>query len=231
MTAATIDRLFVIWASPTTRRRHVIGHLLRDRSAGGFRFWYEKDLSAAEAQGFYLLPAFPSHHSEDIPYCARHLWTTFADRIPSPQRRDTRDILVAWGVEREDDQFEILARSGGLRATDRLELAEYRASDDDLGVPLEFRVAGARHVPSAARATLAQGEELALRREPSNEFDTAATVVEARTGRSIGYVPRQYSYLIARLLDAAVPLRALAVRELAIPDDAGRWVVRAERVR
>jgi hypothetical protein len=226
----SIDRLFVIWGALSDRGRHVVGHLARDRVGGPYRFWYEADLSAAFAQGFVLLPTFPELRTEISPYEARYLFGTFADRIPSPHRPDRDSVVATWGVEHPDDQFELLAKSGGLRATDRIELAEYRAPDDHLAVPLEFRVAGAKYVPTELRARLAAGDTLRFEREPMNKADPAATIVATtRDGKRAGYVPRQYSRVVARLLDSGVQLQAHAVREIIVPDDAGRWVVRASR--
>jgi hypothetical protein len=226
----TVDHLFMIWSAPSDGGRHIVGHLVRQRVGSTFQFWYERDLSAAFAKGFTLLPAFPEHRRNDAPYEARYLFATFADRIPSVQRTDAARMLASWGVEHPDDQFEILAKSGGLRATDRIELAEYRAVDDPLIEPLEFRVAGMKYVPFDSRGTLTVGTTLSFEREPSNPHDPSATIV-ARTadGLRAGYVPRQYSAMIASLLDLGVALRAVAIRELILPDDAPRWVVRAAR--
>jgi len=226
----TIDHLFVIWGSPSTGARHVVGHLTRAR--GGeqpFRFWYEADLAGVETHGFHRLPVFPEHRTEDEPYEARHLFTTFAERIPSPARADTHAILASWGVQSADDQFEVLARSGGLRATDRIELAEYRPVDDELVTPLEFRIAGTRHVAVGELAVLSNGDALRLEREPSNPSDQCATLVMADSGQRAGYVPRQYSGFVSRLLDAGTPLSAVVVRTLVVPEEAGRWVVRVQR--
>lgn len=226
----TIDRLFVIWRAPGDGRRYVVGHLSRDRQSGRFRFWYESDLSEAQRHGFALLPAFALARPERDPYEARYLFATFADRIPSPQRADAAEILRSWAVEHSDDQFEILSKSGGLRATDRIEVSEYRAVDDQLAVPLEFRVAGSRHVAPECRAVLTQGAQLYFEREPGNQFDAAATVIATTSdGKRAGYVPRQYSALVAKLLDAGVALSGQALRELIIPEDAGRWLVRVSR--
>ena len=228
MTSALIDRLFVLWRAPADGARHVVGHLTR-RPGEAFRFWYADDVSGALAQGFSWFPTFPEHRTESAPYEARYLWTTFADRIPSPHRPDAKQILATWGVANSDDPFDVLARSGGLRATDRIELAEHRASDDMLTSPLEFRVAGGRHVPLGHRARLATGDELLLRREPDNPRDPAASLVLSRNDQRAGYVPRQYSALVARLLDQNVTLAVVAVRELSVPDEVDRWVVRASR--
>jgi len=227
MRAPTIDHLFVLWSELIVGRRRVIGHLTRTK--GLFRFWYEPDLQPAMAQGFDLLPMFPDHRLADDPYDARYLWATFADRIPSPRRPDAHDILERWGVPGSDDQFEILARSGGLRATDRIELAEYRAVGDPLTTPLDFRIAGARYLPGITRPSISPGDRLTLEREPSNQHDPAATLVLSHDGMPAGYVPRQYSAMIADLLDREVRLGVAAIRELLLPNDAERWVVRASR--
>lgn len=227
MRAAKIDRLFVLWCEPAHGRRHVVGHL--SRSVTGARFWYQPDLSRAMADGFDYLPAFPSHRGEDQPYEARYLWSTFADRIPSPKRPDAKEILERWGVAGSDDQFEILARSGGLRATDRIELAEYRAANDRLAVPLEFRVAGMSFVEPQQRARMSVGVRLRLVREPDNVVDPCAAALFSDDGMRAGYVPRQYSELIASLVDAGVQLDVQTVRTLLVPDDVGRWIVRVSR--
>lgn len=216
-----IDRLLVIWGESSTGSRHVIGHLAR--SSGEFRFWYEDDLAHAQEHGFQMLPEFPMHRRADDPYAGRYLFALFAERIPAPTRRDAAPMLAAWGVERPDDQFEVLARSGGLRATDRLELAEYRAVDDDLSEPLEFRIAGRRRIADAA--PLAVDDAVSLRRERDNIADPAAVVVD-RLGRRAGYVPRQYTRLLGGLIDGGVALDGKVIRELILPEDAGRLVVR-----
>lgn len=166
------------------------------------------------------------HCDESHAFEARYLFATFAERIPSKARTDAAQMLTAWGVVRHDDQFEILAKSGGVRATDKIELAEYRSDDDELMRPLEFRISGARHSQPVA---LEIGERVDLVREPANEHDQCATIVAARTGKKVGYVPAQYAQMIARLLDGGARIEAATVRRLMLLDEAGRWVIRAQR--
>jgi HIRAN domain len=127
--------------------------------------------------------------------------------------------------------LEILARSGGAQLTDRIELAEYRAEDDELTEPLDFRIAGASQPDFAGTAALVKaGDALGLKREPENPYDEFATLVlvqgSART--PLGYVPGQYSRMIARLLDQDISLVVTAQR-LHVTADANRWVVRIVR--
>jgi hypothetical protein len=203
--------------------RFVVGELWRERD--GYAFTYRSALPTAE--GFGLLPEFPEHRTSPNAYRASYLFATFAQRVPSPTRADLRDLLASWGVEHGDDPLEILARSGGVQTTDRLELAEYRPEDDPLDRPLEMRVAGATRLEEVG--TLSAGDALELRRELKNEHDPNATLFLFEGDQRVGYVPRQYAVLVAGLLDTGTPLRAVAVRRLVLPPEGGRWVVRVSR--
>lgn len=176
----------------------------------------------AKQKGFRLLAEFPDERTINAPFRASYLFATFAQRIPSPKRRDFDRIMESWGVVRTDNALEVLARSGGIQMTDRIELLEARSEPDELRTPLVVRLAGMKKHAGAAHICV--GELLTLEREPTNEFDTHATKIVAG-GEKAGYVPRPYSALVARLLDAGVQLEARAVRQLGDPADVGRWVI------
>jgi hypothetical protein len=221
-----IDQLFVIWRASAARdgTRHVVGMLRRE--ANGYVFSYGADLRAAEADGFRSFPEFPRDRG---PFVSRYLFPTFQQRVPSPSRPDFQQMLDTWGVTRPDDVLEILARSGGLQATDRIELAEYRAEDDDLSRPLSFRVAGPGHYDDPDATGVPVGALVELVREPANRKDAHASLVVSVDGRRLGHVPRQYSKMFARLLDGGTPLLACTDRRLSVPGEGARWVIRAER--
>lgn len=217
-----IDRLFVMWAEPAQGRRTVIGHLRRETD-GEFTFSYdESGLREAQARGFVLLSEFPLAQT----YRSRYLFSTFAQRIPSPKRPDYRAMLDAWGVS-GDDQLELLAVSGGIQHTDSLELAEYRAADDPLDAPVRMRIAAEKHFPAAAQ--LKPGDELELQRDLSNPSDPLATWFVLREGERVGYVPRQYTALIAKHLLSGSWLGASVLRRLPVPLDRGRWLVQVSK--
>lgn len=220
------QRLWVMWGEPKESRRRPIGELWRDSK--GYAFAYVPEVQAAQAEGFRMLPEFPEARTADAPYRARYLFATFAQRIPSPKRADFETTMASWGVVNADDPLQVLAASGGVQMTDRIELAEYRPDDDDLSVPLFIRVAGTRYYPASAHV---QPEmDLQLVREPGNAEDENATMLCAPEGRQIGYVPKQYSRIVAYALDAGHSLRAIAVRWQAVPAVARRLVVRLSRV-
>jgi hypothetical protein len=221
-----IDRLFVLWADPASGTRHAIGELWRDGS--GYFFAYGHGVERAFGLGFGLMTEFSRVQEEDKPFQAPHLFSTFSQRIPSRKRFDFSDMMRAWGVENPGDPFEVLARSGGIRMTDRIELAEYRSDADDLSRPLSFRVAGVKHQDGVGAELLRVGDPVELVRERENPHDPHATLLIVCSGHRLGRVPRQYSPLFARLLDSGQRIDAVAERRLSLPEEGGRWVVRAQ---
>ena len=217
----TVDKLWVMWRDEGNQR-HAVAQLWRERP-GEFRFAYMPVLPT----DFRLLAEFPANRTEAEPYVARHLFATFAERIPSPKRPDYARILDSWGIDNRDDQLEILARAGGIQATDWLELVEWRSEDDDLRQPLLARVAGTGHWPGYAHAK--EGDELTLRREPENPRDRHATELFLASGEKLGYVPKPYTDIVARLIDGGVDLRATILRRLGLESSYPRLQLRIER--
>jgi|JI102314DRNA_FD_contig_51_96112_length_2404_multi_4_in_0_out_0_2 hypothetical protein len=219
------DGLFVIWSELKDRGRHIIGELSRD--AGIFRFAYTPSLDDAVQRGFKLLPEFAKHRTAADPYQSTGLFSTFAQRIPSVKRTDHAELLSAWGVQNADNPLEVLALSGGIQITDRIELAEARSVDDPLDRPLLFRLAGEVYHPAARDIKV--GDELTVRPEPSNQYDSCATMILRDSDNIIGYVPRYYSALVSKLLSTGQKFTAQVIRRLIVPEDRGRWVIKLER--
>jgi hypothetical protein len=210
----------VTWSHPGSRERISIGVLSFDGS--DYRFERLPDYERAKDAGFWS-PEL--ERAETL--SSRFLFALFAQRIPSRTRPDFTRMMQEWGVDDSEDRFEILAASGGRLKTDQIELFEERPITDDLTRPLRFRVAGVQFGDGAA--DVRAGDELELRLEPANEKDANATLVLLRDGRKLGYVPRPYAPLFARLLRDGVTLRAKALRELNIAGDEHRWVAVAWR--
>ncbi|MEL6760942.1 MAG: HIRAN domain-containing protein [Myxococcota bacterium] len=216
--------LYVMWREPKSNRRHVIGQLGRDSE--GFSFAYSRTgVEEAAPRGFYPLPEFPGI---DQAYTARHLFSTFAQRVPSPRRPDFKQLIESWLVSNPDDPLEILANSGGLLATDQLELAAVRPNDDRLDEPLICRLAGAGHYADEF-GKLQIGDSLQLARDIRNENDPSAVRV-LRQDAQVGWVPKQYSKLIARLLDEGVQLDVRIKGSVRAPELHERMLLRISRL-
>ncbi len=217
--------LFVLWREPDAGRRYVIGELWQDHE--GYAFGYGHDVERALDHGFKLLLELPELRPVTSPYRSTYLFSTFAQRIPSPRRPDYRSILDAWQVTSPDEPLDILAKSGGIQMTDRIEVAEYRSPEDTLQTPLRFRVAGEEHYDGSEKVAI--GDAVNLVREPQNAYDPYAIMLMSLDGQRVGYVPRQYSQVVARCLDAGVTLSAQVERRLITSSDRDRWIVRLSR--
>jgi HIRAN domain len=224
MSASNLDRLFVLWREPTDDgTRHVVGML--ERREKRFVFRYESKDALPLSRGFRAFVELPSLEES---YESGYLFSMFQQRVPHPSRPDRARMMDSWGVTNPDDVMEVLARSGGVQLTDRVELAEWRAADDDLARPLELRLAGIRHHISDH---VKVGDTLTLAAEPENAADAHAVRVMDAEDRKVGYVPRQYSALLSKILRAAPgSVHAVVLRRLPDPDCiAGRCVLRVSR--
>ena len=80
---------------------------------------------------------------------------------------------------------------------------------------LEYHVARTMHVDDilAKAKDIDVGAALALKREPENENDGLAILVETVGGDKLGYVPRSHNPVLARLMDAGKLLTTKVVHK------------------
>jgi len=68
---------------------------------------------------------------------------------------------------------------------------------------VETHVAGTSHIPiKKIELTLKNGDALVLRRDLDNPHDELAILILTESGEKLGYVPRDRSEILARLMDA-----------------------------
>lgn len=180
-------QLFVSWRDPGGSIRP-IGCLTRHGSETGDSYSFAYLKLAERLDGFEPLPGLPNLHQR---YESHHLFPVFANRV-MPRSRPEFDALAARvDLTGEVDPFEVLARSGGRRATDRIEVfsGPERAADGSSCVL--FFVRGIRHVDGGAEAVevLQPGDELVLVDEPTNEHNPRAVVIRVSDGQQVGWVP------------------------------------------
>src|SRR5713226_709922 len=111
--------LFVAWRDPDRRKWFPVARL---RSTPGcYEFTYTKGAEQARQEaGFAPLASFPELNTI---YVSQHLFPAFSNRVLPESRPEYRDYL-AWlsMAENDRDPAAILARSGGRRVTDTLEV-------------------------------------------------------------------------------------------------------------
>ncbi|WP_089725100.1 HIRAN domain-containing protein [Candidatus Thiosymbion oneisti] len=190
--------LFVAWQDPETRRWWPVGRLSRED--GDYHFVYTRGAEAAER----FVPFGRMTNLHDV-YVAKELFPLFANRLLPKSRPEYRDFLCWLGLEGSDDALDQLARSGGIRATDSLQIFPSPEPTPDNHYAVEYFSHGIRYMPPTSRErieTLDPGEWLYLMRDIQNPFDDDAMLM--RTGDPIlgvGYCPRFYSADFTKLLD------------------------------
>ncbi len=134
----------------------------------------------------------------DTEYVSTDLFPLFANRVLPRTRPEYRDYLRWLGLtETQHDELEELARTGGLRATDTLELIPCPEPTAANRYEVFFFSRGLRHLHEENQqraARLTAGERLYLMQDLQNTHDPMALLL--RTGNPVtlvGYAPRYYS--------------------------------------
>lgn len=197
--------LYLAWRNPHDRRWYPIGRLRTDGAEYVFQYTQGVLPACAEA-GFQPLAAFPDLTAE---YRSPALFSLFTNRL-LPRSRPEYGQFIEWlhVPESDAEPFLILARSGGQRKTDTLEVFAAPEPDASGEATLYFLIHGARYVPeeSAARGEqLTPGEPLLLIHDLQNPHDPNA--LSLRTAENaprdlhlLGFCPRYLSEELLPLL-------------------------------
>ena len=190
--------IFVAYQDAISRNWAPVGRLTRVE--GRYHFSYTR--GAEELPNFVPFGRMTDLGAE---YVSEKLFPLFANRVLPKSRPEYSDYLKWLGLSQvSHDALEELARTGGLRATDTLELIPCPAPSEGNRYEVFFFCRGLRHLPqeSQARAVeLKHGERLYLAQDLQNGFDITALLL--RTGEPmtlVGYAPRYYSADFTQLI-------------------------------
>jgi len=190
--------LFVAWQDPKSRQWAPVGQL--SRSDNLYHFVYTQGV--AEMGNF-----IPFCRMTDIKkeYISEELFPLFANRILAKSRPEYKDYLKWLGMsESTYDSLDELARTGGVRSTDLLELFPCPQPSNESTYNVYFFGHGLRYLydENQKRAlSLKQGDELYIMSDIQNEFDEKALLL--RTGDPVmlvGYAPKYYSAEFSQLI-------------------------------
>jgi hypothetical protein len=195
--------LFVAWQDPVSRDWIPVGRLTRE--GGLYQYQYTK--GAKRSKNF---EPFGWMRDLDSLYVSEKLFPLFANRILPKSRPEYRDYMRWLGLEaREYDELEVLARSGGVRATDTLEIFPCPSPDKDGMYVGYFFCHGLRHLAPENRArvkSMNSGERLYLLQDFQNRYDPSALLLRTEDPVSfVGYCPRYYSRAFTQLLKKVDP--------------------------
>ncbi|WP_295954027.1 HIRAN domain-containing protein [uncultured Xanthomonas sp.] len=166
------------------------------KTDGAYRLVYTK--GAWEVPGF---SGFARMEALDQEYRSAEIFPILKNRT-LPRSRPEYESYISWlGLTlKEHDQLDELARSGGVRATDQIELIPAPEKKADGTFEAYFFVRGIGHIPGAAGADIKVGDRLFVMKDFQNERDPAALLLRTDDPVSVvGYAPRYYSYDLSRL--------------------------------
>ena len=133
----------------------------------------------------------------------------------SRQRASYRDFREWLGLtaDGEDTPVEVLARTGGPRATDTFhivdDLREINGQQSS-----RFFASGVGHIAGADErlAHMDAGHRLSLRTEPDNPVNERALLIDAEADKPVGYVPDWLVMEVQELRDSGYLLDLVAER-------------------
>lgn len=190
--------LYIAWQDPQTRLWHTVGRLSREN--GLYRFVY--------TQGALVSPRFKylgRMHDLRQSYWSQDLFPLFANRILDDSRPEYPDYVrwLAIDPTQQNDPMQLLARSGGKRATDELCVYPHPEINEQGEVELFFLSHGLRYLDETALQCvdrLQTGDRLTLRHEEDNAHDRFALLLETNEPVTVGYCPRYLSRDLCRIM-------------------------------
>lgn len=194
MMGKTAITLFVAWQDPIKRSIRVVGRLRRyhegDRAVYEFAYVNEVE-RAQEENGFRPFLAFPE---ADLVYRSEALFPFFTNRVIPATRRDYLEHIEELGLAPEEaSPVTILARGGGRRATDHVEVFAPPLLNPDTGMhEMFFLLRGVRHMPRGTEEcieALAPRDRLFCMLDFQNPHNPRAVALRTEELRILGYMP------------------------------------------
>lgn len=208
--------LYVTWQDTKSRKWYPVGRLTHEK--GMYKFVYTR--GAREAHHF---KPFGRMLNLDAAYVSDVLFPLFTNRVLSKSRPEYTDYIRWLGLrEQSQDELEILARSGGARATDTLEIIPCPVPTKENNYEVYFFSHGVRHLKAEDQENiqrLRNGDRLYLMQDLQNEHDPMALLMRtADPIACVGYCPRYYSGDFTRLLESVGQDKVHVTTEQVNPD-------------
>ena len=194
------DYIYLIWKDYKTRQRYIVGELSKN---GKYEFKYRiNSRDRVMEKGFEPLIAFPDINEV---YESYEIFPAFSSRLPDKRRKDIKEILSKYKLEKYD-AFELLKKSGGKLPTDSLEFIDPIFLDEK-NIEREFYIAGVRHYDYCngeeknSNIQIDINDELVLERDFCNNFDEYAIKLKNKKRHILGLVPIFFSKEISKAID------------------------------
>lgn len=193
-----------------TRRWFTVGLLefINDE----YSFKYSKSAHKAFLEGDFV--PFGVMRDFSKTYTSKTLFPLFKNRLLDKSRPEYVEYLEWLGLSKETaTDMDELSRSGGLRATDQLQILPYPEKSLSGKYCVDFFVHGIRHLSKKSANSVSQlsaGEELLLIKDDANQFDSLALAISTQPiPVIIGYCPRFFAKDFRELLEVNEEFRTI----------------------
>jgi hypothetical protein len=191
--------LITPWQDPESRRWHTVGELRHENDL--YTFAYTG--GALASPRFRYLGRMLDLHKK---YYSQQLFPLFANRILNSSRPEYPSYVrwLAMNPDTENNPMQLLARSGGERATDDLYVFAHPEINEQGEMELFFLSNGLRYLSPDSLKRIEQlktGDQLALRREVENDHDCFALLLETGEQIKAGYCPRYLNRDLGEIMD------------------------------
>lgn len=218
-------RLFVAWQDPETRAIEPVAVLTQFKSPSRpaqYKFSYLRRVTSLA--GFEPFSAFPELGTD---YISEQLFPFFANRVLARKRSDYEATMKLLDLQVEAEPFEVLARSGGRRETDRLEVFPEPVPDGNGLATCMFFVRGLRYFSGSAEAAeeLKTHEELRMLDDLQNPVNSGAIILAKREDsdlRLLGYIPDYLASHAQTVVERCGPANVRVTVEHVNPRDTPR---------
>jgi hypothetical protein len=179
--------LYVIWQEPQTKSWLPVGKLTYNSDKQVYQFTYTKGASISPR--FIPFGRMKNLHKQ---YFSVELFPLFANRLLRQSRPEYPAYLQWLNVssKEQNEPLLLLARSGGRRATDLLEVFPYPERNVDGNYEFYFFSRELRRLPKENFEKInliSPGEQLRLVSDSQNKCDTGAIALQS--GDLVGYCP------------------------------------------
>jgi len=207
--------LFVTWRSPKTHSIIPIGRLIYRDEDELYEFAYIRKAQKARQKGFLPFLDFPYLGNF---YLSHQLFPLFANRVLASTRPEFNAYAGGLGLSAETaNPMQILARTGGRRETDQIEMFPLPLPDPQTGAFVTHcLIRGIRYMPQPfveeRIACLNPNEPLMILWDAQNEIDAAALTVRTLDSVLLGYLPAYLKWELWQLLIACPQCRVFVER-------------------
>jgi len=185
-----LNTLFLAWQAPEKRCWIPVGRLTFD--GDNYRFLYLRGAEKAKEKcNFQPLESFPELNKV---YESEILFPLFSNRVLAKSRPDYPDYIKWLNVPKDkDDPMALLARSGGRRATDNLEIFPCPELGEHGEYHVHFFTHGLRYLPKSSLQRIERlqpNDDLLLILDCQNPYDSNAILLRSIDCFLVGYCPR-----------------------------------------